>query len=95
MPYAFPPGPHEFDPAAGHDVCLERVGAKVREQLDHGLIDHFGVQLAGFGMLRRCDPVLDDLLEFVRRHTRMGGHDDLESRFLPARERTLDVALEQ
>ena len=48
-----------------------------------------------FGMLRRGDPVLHDLLELVGGHARVRGHDDLEHRLLPAGQRGFQVALEQ
>ena len=40
-------------------------------------------------MLRRGDPVLDDLLELVGGHAGMGGHDDLPDGLLAAGERGL------
>ena len=46
-------------------------------------------------MLRRREPVLDDLLELLGRHARVRGHDDLDDRGLAARERSFHVALEQ
>ena len=46
-------------------------------------------------MLCGGDPVLDDLLEFRRRHARVRGHDDFEDRVFAAGERAFHIALEQ
>jgi hypothetical protein len=52
---------HELDTTPGHDEGLEAVRTQVVEQLEHGLIDHLGEELAGLGMLRRGDPIGDGL----------------------------------
>ena len=46
-------------------------------------------------MLRGRDPVLDDLLEFLRGHARVRGHDEFQERMFAAGERGFQIALEQ
>ena len=46
-------------------------------------------------MLRGGNPVLHDLLEFLRAHARVRRGDDLEYRFFPAGKRTFYVTFEQ
>ena len=45
-------------------------------------------------MLRRRDPVRDDLLEFLRRHARVRGHDQLDQRLFATGQRGFHIALE-
>src|SRR5205809_5385502 len=46
-------------------------------------------------MLRCGNPVLHDLLEFLRAHTRVRRGDDLEYRFFPAGKRAFHITFEQ
>ena len=46
-------------------------------------------------MLCGGDPVLDDLLEFGRRHARVRDHEDFEYRMFAPGERAFNIALEQ
>ena len=45
-------------------------------------------------MLRRRDPVRDDLLELLRCHARVGGHDHLDQRLFATGQRGLYIAFE-
>ena len=78
------PRPHEFDAAAGHDKGLEAIGAQVSQQLQHRLVDEFGVGPVEARMPRRCDPVEHGLGEFVRGHAGVGRRHDLKQALFAA-----------
>ena len=88
------PWPHELDAAAGHDERLVAVCTQVRQQFDHRLVDHLEHRALRHRILRRRNPVLDDLLELVGRHAGVSRHHDLEQGLVASREGALDVALE-
>jgi hypothetical protein len=60
-----------IDAAARDDKRLEAVGAEIREQLNHRLIDKFGIRPFEARMPRRGDPIRDDPGELF------GGHADM------------------
>ena len=89
------PRPHELDAAAGDDKGFKAVRAQVGHQLDHGLINAFGIRPLEFRMLRGGHPIFHDLLELLSGHAGMCDHHDFKHRVFAARERALQVALEQ
>jgi hypothetical protein len=74
---------------------LEVVGAKVGEQFEHRLINHFGIKLAGLRMLRRRDPVTHGPGKFLGGHAGMGGRHQLGEARLTRRRDAMQVAFEQ
>ena len=68
---------HKVLPAAGDDERLEPVSAQIVEDLDHRLIDQFGVEPFEPRMLRRRQPLPGDRHEFRLAHAGVGNEDDL------------------
>ena len=55
------PRANKLNTSSGHDVSLEAICAQIGEQFQHRLIDHLRVGTIGFRVLRRSNPILDDL----------------------------------
>lgn len=76
---------HEVLPAPGHNVGVLAVGAKIPHDLQHGLVHHPRIRPVESRMDRRRHPVLNDFLERLHRHARVGqdnGFDVLQSELL-------------
>ena len=85
---------HELDAAAGNDKGLETVGAEIAQQLQHRLVNQFGIGPIETGVARRGDPVGDELREGVGGHAGMGYRHDLEKSRFTKRRQGLDIAIE-
>src|SRR5262249_19755583 len=72
------PRPHELDSAPRYNVGLEAVRSEVGEYLEHRLINQISIGTVEPRMSRFVRPVPDDGLEFVGRHSRVAGSDDLQ-----------------
>jgi hypothetical protein len=74
------PRPHKLDATARDNDGLEPICSQVGEQLEHGLIHHLGGECASLRMRRGGNPLLDDSVEFCRRHAGVRGHCHLDER---------------
>src|SRR5215469_5324966 len=52
---------HELNAATGHNERLEAGGTQIREQLEHGLINHLRVEAPGLRMFCGTEPIFHDL----------------------------------
>jgi len=73
----FCPGTHKSDLSTRDDECLEVVGAKVGEELDHGLVDELRIGSIELAIMGLSDPVGDGFFKLGARHTGTGGDDNL------------------
>src|ERR1022692_4721481 len=69
---------HEILAASGDDDYLVAVGTQVLHHFEHRQVHKIGVEALIAWVLRRRDPVLDALLEYLYRHAGMGEGYDLE-----------------
>src|SRR5476649_1893527 len=90
----FDPGPHELDATARHDERLEAVAPQIGQQLDHRLVDEFGIGPLEFRMLCRGKPIGDHLREDIGRHAGMRGQSQLHHAALARFGEGLHVAFE-
>ncbi len=66
------PGAHELDAASGDDVGPEIVGPQEIEKLQHGLVNHLGVETSGPGVAGAGNPVQDESAGTRRSYCRRG-----------------------
>ena len=88
------PGPHEFDAAARCDEGLEAAGAEVGQQLQHRLVDQFGIGPLEAVIARGREPVGGDLLELGRGHAGMRHRHQFDQSLFAGRRQRLQIAVQ-
>src|SRR5205823_9827570 len=93
--YLLRPRTHELNATARDDEGLETIRSQIGKQLDHRLINAFGVGALEFRMFRSRDPISDNLLEPGGGHAATGGQDDLQYRVVASGKLASQITFDQ